>query len=206
MGNFKLAHRKTPDAKRAEMEAVAAKKLAPSIPRKNVLRYSIVRQLISGVLGDHTYGPFKAPSGSGQDGISIKAVDYSSWNPAKQTDKEKKQRGGVIVPGWWIVVPEKIARGKHSSQTAWGAAPTQNSLRVLPYLLAEGYADSIRNSFYIHGIGGHGSDGCILLPANHRQVLADLVCANGGAWLHAYLSGVELNEVVERNDRFSSTA
>jgi hypothetical protein len=76
----------------------------------------------------------------------------------------------------------------------------------VPYELTDGYEDSIRNSFYIHGTGGHGSDGCILIDPAHRKVLVELVAGNGGAWLQAYISGTELNEALDKSNRFNQTA
>ena len=191
---------------KSHLEGEAAKNIGPSIPRKNVLRYSIARQLIWGDVGGKQYGPHAAVSGGGQDGVSKKAVSVGARNSYIKADQAAHRRGGAIMPGWWIVIPEKLGLHKHSSHLDWGGAPTANSLRIVPYQLASGHEGSNRNSFYIHGTGGHGSDGCILIAPAHRSVLVGLVCEHDGAWLQAYWSGTELNEEIEKGELASHTA
>jgi hypothetical protein len=136
----------------------------------------------------------------------VQPLKIADWNPAKKANAKMKERGGAIMPGWWIVLPEKLARGGKSSHVSWGAAPTGNSLRVVPYQLSEGYVGSVRNSFYIHGTGGHGSDGCILMAPTHRRTLVDLVSSSDGAWLQVYCSGTELDETLQTTGHVSTTA
>lgn len=190
---------------KAKIEAEAARKIAGSVPRTNVLRFSLVRQVLWGEVGGRPFGPVSAKSGAGQTGVGKQTVKYRDWMPSKKA--KGATRGGALVPGWWIVLPEKLAqKGAQSPHVKWGAAPTGNSLRIVPYRLDGGYEGSIRNSFYIHGTGGKGSDGCILIDPAHREVLVELVAGNHGAWLQAYISGTELNEALERSDRFNQTA
>lgn len=192
--------------KRAAEETQVAQSVASTLDRANVLRYSVVRQLLWGEIGGRKYGPIKAWSGAGQDGVKARNVKYSDWNPARQADEDEGVRGGAIVPGWWIVLPEKLAAKQRSSYLSWGGAPTGQSLRVVPYQLDPRYADGVRNSFYIHGTGGKGSDGCLLVAPTHRHALVDWVCGTTGAWLHAYVSGIELNEAFEQSTRMAHTA
>lgn len=190
---------------KAKMESAAAQKIAGAIPRSTVLRYSLVRQVIWGEVGGKKYGPVAAQWGAGQTGVGKQNVKYKDWRPTNKASGEK--RGGALVPGWWIVLPEKLAdKGDQSPHVKWGAAPTGNSLRLVPYKLDAGYDGSIRNSFYIHGTGGKGSDGCILIDPAHRQVLVELVAKNAGAWLQAYIAGTELNEALEKSDKMNQTA
>lgn len=190
----------------SQIEATASHSVAASIPRENVLRYSIVRQILSGRVGGTEIGPFRAPSGAGQDGVHDVSLKYKDWNPnKKKTGVGVGQRGGAIMPGWWIVLPEKLNRGQQSSHVKFGAAPTSNSLRVVPYIL-DASAPGERNSFYIHGTGGHGSDGCILLAPSHRASLVDAICKTGGAWLHAFVSGIELKDALDRSHNLNNTA
>ena len=110
------------------------------------------------------------------------------------------------MPGWWIVVPADLDKGEKLKGLNWGSAPTNNSLRILPYqLLGEG-KNYNRNSFYIHGTGGKGSDGCILMAPAHRNKLLSQIVKNKGAWLQVFLSQPELNDWLEQKDRFNRTA
>jgi hypothetical protein len=186
-------------------EVAAAHRYAPSIPRSNVLRYSVVQQQLFGTVNGKSFCAY-AKCGGGQDGVKAQSVAFSNWRPETVTNKQTGQRGGAIVPGWWIVIPERLARHAQSSAIHYGRAPTDNSLRLVPYQLAAGHALNTRGSFYIHGTGGHGSDGCILLPPHQRKELVDLICAGGGAWLHVYLSGLELENLRQQNAKFGSIA
>ena len=193
------------EAQKAKLEASAAHKVASIIPRTNVLRYSLVRQILWGEIGGQRYGPVRAESGAGQTGVKRRDVKVKDWHPRNKA--HGNARGGALVPGWWIVLPEKLAdKGDQSPHVKWGAAPTGNSLRIVPYKLATGYEGSIRNSFYIHGTGGRGSDGCILIDPGNRTDLVELTAANGGAWLYAYISGIELNDALERSEQKNRTA
>ncbi len=196
-----------PTRTKSQVEQEAAAALAASIPRENVLRYSIVQQLLWGTVGGKALSPVKAPSGGGQTGVGPKAsLTYGQLNPGKATKgHDPDERGGAIMPGWWIVVPEKLDKGEQSSHTEWGGAPTGNSLRVLPYKLEGVGAGSTRSSFYIHGTGGRGSDGCILVAPGNRAALVKAVIDGNGAWLHAFLSGLELNNALEASDRSNRT-
>ena len=190
---------------KSKVEAEAAQKIAASIPRTNVLAFSLVRQVRWGEIGGTKFGPVSAKSGAGQTGVGKQTVKYRDWQPSRKA--AGAVRGGALVPGWWIVLPEKLAeKGAQSPHVKWGSAPTANSLRLVPYRLDQGYEGSKRNSFYIHGTGGKGSDGCILVEPAHRTVLVDLVSGNQGAWLYAYVSGTELNEALEKSRRFDRTA
>jgi hypothetical protein len=192
---------------KSTLEASAARSIASSIPRENVLRYSVVRQVLWGRFGRKDFGPYEARSGAGQDGVHKNSVKYNAWNPRKaKLSDNAGERGGAIMPGWWLVIPEKLARNEQPSYVASGAAPTGNSLRIVPFKLDATAGGSTRNSFYIHGTGGKGSDGCILLAPAHRETLVELVCKHSGAWLQAYVSGTELNEALERSDRFNVTS
>jgi hypothetical protein len=187
-------------------EIAAAQSHGTSVPRSNVLRYSIVRQQLWGTVNGKGFGPVQAESGGGQDGVHARAITFSQWRPDTATNKGRRERGGAIVPGWWIVLPERLAKGAHSSAVCFGRAPTNDSLRILPYQLAPEYAGSTRDSFYIHGTGGPGSDGCLLVPPGPRKQLVDLVCSGNGAWLHVYLSGVELEQLRRENTRLRNIA
>ena len=168
------------NAIKSKMETSAAQNIAGTIPRTNILRYSIVRQVLSGNVGGKNCGPFEAQSGAGQDGVHKTSVKFKDWHPGKaKTSDAEGMRGGAIMPGWWLVIPEKLAKKEQSSHVAWGAAPTAMSLRIVPYKLDQSTSKSTRNSFYIHGNGGKGSDGCILLGPVQRQALVELVCNMG---------------------------
>lgn len=195
------------DTERSRLEAACAHRMAPAIPRANVLRYSVVRQVLWGSVAGQSYGPVAGVSGAGQDGVHRRAVSLSEWTPSRKAQSRAKDgRGGAIVPGWWIVLPEELGKGEGSSWLPWGAAPTAHSLRVVPYALDASYAQGQRHSFYLHGTGGAGSDGCILLPPTHRQVLVNRVLEGGGAWLHAFVSGIELNDAVDHSIAVRSIA
>jgi hypothetical protein len=189
------------------LELEAARKIAKSISRSNVLRFSLVRQILWGQVDGKKLGPFEALSGGGQSGTRPQGLKLEDWTPYKKKTSDKPgHRGGALVPGWWIVLPEKLAKYRCSSHLGWGSAPTGDSLRIIPYQLDPRYSQSDRDSFYIHGTGGKGSDGCILIGPEHRHVLVACVARGGGAWLHAYLSGTELNNAIEQSDRINKTA
>ena len=186
-------------------EVAVAHRYASSIPRSNVLRYSIVQQQLSGSVNGKVFSSW-AQSGGGQNGVNAQAVTLVNWRPETATDKQTGQRGGAIVPGWWIVIPERLTKHAQSSAVRFGHAPTNDSLRLVPYQLAVEHALSTRDSFYIHGTGGRGSDGCILLPPDPRKTLVDLVCSGHGAWLYVYLSGIELENLRRQNARLRNLA
>ncbi len=187
-----------------QLETEAAAKLAHTVPRDNVLQFSLVRQVLWGQIAGTRYGPVPAYSGGGQTGVRAANLKIKDWAPQKQ--KSSSGRGGCLGPGWWIVIPEQLAKGHYSSHLRAGGAPTNMSMRLVPYQLDKAYHDNIRGAFYIHGTGGHGSDGCILIDPTNRQTLVKLVCSHGGAWLRAFISGQELNEKIEQSIRFSHTA
>jgi hypothetical protein len=190
-----------------KLEQKSAQKLAKDIPRKNVLRFSLVRQVLWGEIDGKAFGPVRAYSGAGQKGLHPEDVKYKNWNPAKsKTSDQAGHRGGALVPGWWIVIPERLAKGHQSNFVRWGAAPTSASLRIVPYQLDSKYAAGHRGSFYIHGNGGKGSDGCLLIDPVHREALVDLVCNGHGAWLGAYISGTELSDALGTSAKADRTA
>jgi hypothetical protein len=190
-----------------KLEAEAAAVLSKNVPRSNILRLSLVRQVLWGAVGGKKFGPVKAFSGAGQKGTHRDNVKYEDWAPSKKKTGDKAgTRGGALAPGWWIVIPEKLAKGCQSSYVAWGAAPTDSSLRIVPYKLDGQYEGGHRNSFYIHGNGGKGSDGCILIEPAHRTALVHLVVGNNGAWLHAYISGTEMNDAFDKSQLVHQTA
>ena len=123
-------------SQRSEIESSAAKGISALIPRQNVMRYSIVRQVLWGKIKGVECGPYHAPSGGGQDGIKQNSLRYKDWNPGKKkTGMAVGHRGGAIMPGWWIMVPEDLAKGEQSSFVGFGKAPTSASLRIIPYEL-----------------------------------------------------------------------
>lgn len=190
-------------------EVGVAASAAGSIPRQNILRFSIARQVLSGNVGGKEFGPIRCNSGGGQTGFEA-SVSVASLNPRRQTFGSKttkfRERGGALPPGWWIVIPEGLQKGERSSLLSTGAAPTANSLKIVPYQLEKGYGDAPRFGFYIHGTGGDGSEGCLLLDPAHRAVLVRMVCKAGGAWLQSYLSSIELEQELQRSQHADRTA
>lgn len=160
-----------------------------SVSRSNVLRYSIAMQVIFGTLNGKTIGPMRCNSGGGQVGWE-KSVSLANIDPSKK--KTSRMRGGALPPGWWIALPEILRKSQRHSGLSWGSAPTDNSIRLVPYKLAKGFEATQRDSFYIHGTGGKGSDGCLIMGPGPRNGLVHAIANAQGAWLHCYLSEEEL--------------
>ncbi len=186
--------------------------LSLSVPKENVLYYSIVRELFWGRIGSTRIGPWQAWSGGGQNGTDASGASLANVHPGKRASYASYEtisdynRGGAIPPGYWVIEPEVLSKNTRSTMSVWGGAPTGTSLRLWPKRIEKKYLRVARHSFYIHGTGGKGSDGCILIAPNNRAELARLVTEHGGAILRVYLSGKEVNDAYERSDGFSSVA
>ena len=183
-----------------------------SVNSANKLYYSIARQILWGTINGSRVGPFAAQSGGGQTGVGKPGVSFAKVNPSVRSSYATKaeiaedNRGGAIPPGLWAVEPQVLANQQMSGHSMWGGAPTGHSLRLWPLALRKRYAKDARHSFYIHGTGGKGSDGCILMSPHDRKSLVRLVADNGGALLRVYLSGRELNDQFDRSDLLNRTA
>lgn len=188
-------------------ENTLARSSYKDISKENIIRYSVVRQILTGKIAGIEIGPYWAPSGAGQKGVQRESVKLVDWNPAKgATGLEEGRRGGAIMPGWWMILPEILKKGQTPSGLSWGKAPTDYSLRIIPYKLDDNYSHSERNSFYIHGTGGHGSDGCILLSPADRKYLVGMVSNCGGAWLRVYYNSQEMSDSINMADHINRTS
>lgn len=184
------------------------------LPAGNILYFSIVKMLLWGRIGGKTVGPYTAQSGGGLTltPSGKMSASFNDLNPCRATGYASRNeisddnRGGAIVPGLFAVPPDVLKKGRMHKASVWGGAPTGNSLRLYPVKIEKRYGALTRNSFYIHGNGGKGSDGCIIMGPTDRQQLIDHVKAGKGAWLRAYLSSRELEKAYEESDAFNRTA
>ena len=176
-----------------------------TVNRANVIWFDALDCHLSGKFGNIDFGPWNAVSGAGLNSHKkLQGTKLAAWLPNKSTTgKNQSERGGVIPAGWWIVLPEILSKSQTSSYLGKGHAPTDCSLKLVPFALTldnPGLSGQCnRGGFYIHGASkdskkiGAGSDGCILLGLFERKWLAERVLAGGGAWLYAYINGVKIN-------------
>jgi len=181
-----------------------------SVNRANVILFDALECRLSGKFGSVEFGPWSAVSGAGLNlDKKLHGTKLAAWLPSKvTTGKKQSERGGVIPAGWWIVLPEILSKGQTSRHLGKGHAPTDTSLKLVPFALSSdnpGLSGQCnRGGFYIHGASrdskklGAGSDGCILLGLFERKWLAEKVLAGGGAWLYVYINGVKINQMIER--------
>lgn len=199
-------------------ESRAAASIAGTVNRANVIHYNALTNRLFGRIGGSSFGPWSAVSGAGMNSARDQPhVTLANWLPGKKkTGTAAGSRGGVIPPGWWIALPEVLARGHRSRYAGGLGAPTDHSIKLVPFLLRQVGAGVLgeceRGGFYIHGASksplktGSGSDGCILLGPAERTRLAMQVFRAKGAWLHVSIDAQRLNQIFEFQEAASRTA
>lgn len=132
--------------------------------KSNVLRYSIRDETLYGTISGTSFS-MRAFSGGGRGSTAgIERTDLRHWNSQKKAPEEfdEKNRGGPLPKGLYLVryygIHETLKRCAALDQTL-------SSLLYADSDAPSGLAVTERDSFYIHGTGPKGSDGCIV-PAN----------------------------------------
>ena len=202
--------------KKWQIERNVANEIAPRLGTNNIVQFDALECRVFGQFGGVAFGPYDAVSGAGLNSPSdLKGASFSIWTPAKgKTGNLAGQRGGVIPPGLWIILPEVLSKGAQSrcmkaGGATGGGAPTNGSLKLVPYSLEQEHLGEAepRQGFYIHGASldpskaGTGSDGCILMNKLDRHWLATQVMAARGAWLIVTLNRKRLNEMRQFQNR-----
>ncbi|MET0856386.1 MAG: hypothetical protein ABWY27_06525 [Telluria sp.] len=180
------------------------------LSKDNLIGFDALECQMHAWFGPVKYGPWPAVSGAGLNSkAKLHGTSLANWLPTKKkTGDLPGQRGGVIPPGWWIVLPEVLSARQCSTYIGKGGAPTDFSLKLVPYKLDEAdgsiFGSCARGGFYIHGHSrnpdkaGAGSDGCILVPRDERKRLAAAVLEAGGAWLYVFLNRRKIDDMVQR--------
>lgn len=203
--------------KKWQVERNVACAAARRVDVGNVVRFDALECRLSGHVRGVSIGPYAAVSGAGLNSPSdFASTSFAKWTPTKgKTGDLTGQRGGVIPPGLWIILPEILRKGERSPSMVEGGeteggAPTDFSLKLVPYELRQdslGHAEP-RSGFYIHGASkdpskrGAGSDGCILMNKLDREYLAAKVVAAGGAWLVVDVNRQRLEEIRQFQHKF----
>lgn len=201
------------------IEHRAALAIAEKVPRENVVVFDVLESHLHGRIGRQPFGPWAVWSGAGQNPGKSVAVTLGKWLPSqKKSGSADGERGGIIPPGWWIILPEDLKQGHRSRYLPGqksGGAPTEHSLKLVPYSLDAGWDSQTaqaRDGFYIHGASrtpakvGSGSDGCILMDRGPRAWLASAVAATGGAWLAVRVDRAKFDRIIEWNRKHAFTA
>lgn len=182
---------------------------AKSLSKDNVIRFDALECRLHGKFKAVNFGPWAAVSGAGLNSYKkLQGTKLSDWLSSKKTTgKLKGQRGGVLPPGWWVALPEILSAGQTSSYVGKGKAPTDFSIKLVPFRLETPdpslFGECNRGGFYIHGASkndskiGAGSDGCILLAPDERKWLASKVMQSNGSWLYVYINGQKINDMID---------
>jgi hypothetical protein len=191
-------------------ETEVGRAFAARLSKANLVFFDALDCRLGARFGAARLGPWTAVSGAGLNSKDkLNGTRLANWLPSKKkTGAAAGQRGGVIPPGWWIVLPEVLSRHQCPSLLGKGGAPTDFSLKLVPYALDQPepgiFGACARGGFFIHGASAHpervgsGSDGCILLARDDRKRLAAAVVAAGGAWLYVFLNRKKLDDMLQR--------
>lgn len=172
----------------------------------NALSYSIRDECLYGTVNNTSFS-MKAFSGGGRGSTAGKErMDLKHWNTSKKAPAvyDEKNRGGPIPLGVYFA-------------TYYGIHPhlgvCAQLLQTLSSIIQPDYDSTIgvsvtdRDSFYIHGEGPKGSDGCIL-PANKvdlKVLLAPIKAAADPVVLVVHSEGMNA-EKLEAAKAFSNLA
>ena len=148
---------------------------------KNSLRFYVYQQRLVGSVGTlHVNMP--AVSGGARGSVQKGRPEYTlaSFNPRRASEFDKKKdtgtRGGSLPPGIWTVLPSSRYKGSIGGKPL----PLEPSAEIRQEYAERDYD---KKPFLIHGTGDYGSDGCIVITADHRNKLIKAVDKEGLALL-----------------------
>jgi hypothetical protein len=133
------------------------------------LTYYIFEGLLTGIVNGRMIHMIALSGGGG--GSTLHQTVMSMNNPYMEALKtvgsgKTHVHGGPLPPGKYII--EKPSKHHHLGLSARLDPPA-------------GHAPMGRDGFYIHGVGPHGSDGCIVpTDKGQFQMLMDLLAKSGG--------------------------
>jgi hypothetical protein len=133
------------------------------------LTYYISEGLLTGIVNGRMIHMIALSGGGG--GSTLHKTVMSMNNPYMEALKtvgsgKKHVHGGPLPPGEYVI--EKPAKHRHLGLSARLDPPA-------------GHSPMGRDGFYIHGVGPHGSDGCIVpTDKDQFQLLMNLLTKSGG--------------------------
>lgn len=135
-----------------------------------MLRYSVLQEVLYGSVGSK-YFMMKAFSGGGRGSTGgLERHDLSHWDSGKKAPSKFNElsRGGPLPDGPYLA--RYLSHHAHFGQCVRLEQTLSALLQPDPFAPC-GMAVTDRTSFYIHGTGPKGSDGCIV-PADRGQLKA----------------------------------